>query len=308
MRFERPQTCLFLLIFIFFTTALALQAQESTDTTAVKPSYWKREIIGGINLNQATFSDNWRGGGVNSVAVGLTLSGKALYEKGKVTWVNELQTQLGFLQQGANQEDFRKNNDRLYLDSKLGYGVSSKWNLFASTNFLSQFIKGYTYSGTDPVVATKISDFFAPAFLTHTFGAEYKPASYFWVRFGVGGFRQTFVVDQSFYEGGVEKVFGVNKGDIVRNELGLNLLANFDKNIAENVNLKLMYLMFANYHTAIKSSDNINHRIDLTLTAKINSFMNVNLTAVALYNNDMAAKMQFAQTLSLGVAYKFSEF
>src|SRR5690606_9456298 len=34
-------------------------------------NYWKHWTKFGINMNQASFSDNWSAGGVNSIAIGL---------------------------------------------------------------------------------------------------------------------------------------------------------------------------------------------------------------------------------------------
>ena len=65
-------------LFIFCFSSSILFAQEETpkDTT-----YWLKEIAGGINLNQGSFSSNWTGGGVNSVALGFYLNGRANYKK-----------------------------------------------------------------------------------------------------------------------------------------------------------------------------------------------------------------------------------
>lgn len=78
-------------IFTTFLLCLALVtvvvAQEETpkDTT-----YWLKETAGGLNLNQASFSGNWTGGGVNSIALGFYLNGRANYAKDKWTWDNTM--------------------------------------------------------------------------------------------------------------------------------------------------------------------------------------------------------------------------
>jgi hypothetical protein len=35
-----------------------------------KVNYWKTKTSIGVNVNQAAFSDNWKNGGVNSLAIG----------------------------------------------------------------------------------------------------------------------------------------------------------------------------------------------------------------------------------------------
>src|SRR5690606_24498020 len=37
----------------------------------LKVDYWRNWTTFGINANQASFSDNWNGGGVNSISVGV---------------------------------------------------------------------------------------------------------------------------------------------------------------------------------------------------------------------------------------------
>ena len=123
------------------------QAQDSTevitnfkDTLAVKPdtSYWQRSFSGGINFNQASFS-NWTGGGVNSVALGAIVAARALYEKDKWSWDNTADLQLGFVTQAGTT---RKAADQIFLNSVVGRKISAKWDLFGSGTFTSFFTPG----------------------------------------------------------------------------------------------------------------------------------------------------------------------
>jgi hypothetical protein len=79
------------------------------------------------------------------------------------------------------------------------------------------------------------------------------------------------------------------------------LVANLEKDIAKNVSLKSRYSMFANYEK-LKSID---HRLDATLMARINRFINTSLTTVAIYDDDSDAKIQASQAIALGLIYKF---
>ncbi|MEN9961076.1 MAG: hypothetical protein RL045_1329, partial [Bacteroidota bacterium] len=57
-----------LLFILFFLTALGPAfAETKVDSTANK---WKQVMTSGINLNQSSFSDNWKGGGTNTLAIG----------------------------------------------------------------------------------------------------------------------------------------------------------------------------------------------------------------------------------------------
>lgn len=266
-------------------------------------SNWKKSIESGLNVNQASFSSNWKGGGVSSIALGALLNAKANYETNKVTFVNDLQLLYGMLKN--NGQSFRKTTDKIFFDSKIGYKLHPKTDVYMAVNFLSQFSAGYSYS-TDSLGqerAKLISKFFAPAYLTSSLGLEYRPVTYVSLRFGVGSFRQTFVVDTTIHRN-VPKNYGVPIGKKVRNEIAFMLTINVDKDIAKNINLKARYMAFANYET-LKAIDN---RLDVTLTAKVNKLVNVNLSGTILYDQDMDYHIQYAQALSLGVLIKYSEF
>lgn len=66
-------------------------------------------------MNQASFSGNWQGGGVNSITVGTFLNGRANYAKEKLIWDNTMDFIYGVVNNRG--EDGRKSNDRIFLDS-----------------------------------------------------------------------------------------------------------------------------------------------------------------------------------------------
>ena len=60
------------LIILLSLSALSPTFGESkADSTANK---WKQVMTSGINLNQSSFSDNWKGGGTNTLAIGWYLN------------------------------------------------------------------------------------------------------------------------------------------------------------------------------------------------------------------------------------------
>ncbi|MHA7131372.1 DUF3078 domain-containing protein [Algoriphagus namhaensis] len=288
-----------------FTTVLlgigmcsAVWAQEETkkDTT-----YWLKETSGGINLNQASFSGNWTGGGVNSIAVGTYLYGRANYAKDKWTWDNTMDFIYGIVKN--QDESTRKSNDRIFLDTKVGYKINDKWNYFVSLNFLSQFAPGYEFSDSD---RTLISKFMNPAYLTSAIGVEYKPNDDFSLRMSPFSPRWTFVTDTDLYLN-VPENYGVDIGETVRTELAaFSLLMDYNKQLSENLTFVMRYQMYANYEDF--AFDAIDHRLDLALTAKVSNLINVSLTSLMIYDLDQDEKIQFSQGLALGIAFKRSTF
>ncbi len=287
---------------------VSLIAQDDATTPTPPPaSDWKTELQAGVNLNQSSFSDNWKAGGVNSVAVSAFLNGKAELKKEKYEWINDLQLLYGNIKN--KDQGLRKNADRIFFDSKFAYKLTKSWNAFAAVNFQSQFGEGYEYASVQKVSggdsATRISGFLSPAYLTEAIGMEWKPVTYFSAQFGVGALRQTFVTDQTLYAiKGATELYGVPIGDNMRNQVVFQFVANFDKEIMKNITLKSRYLALADYQKL--NGQGIVHRLDANLIAKVNRFVNVNLAGVVLYDYDQDHDVQYSQVLSIGILYTFS--
>lgn len=265
---------------------------------------WKKKLNFSLNLNQASFSSNWKAGGINALGFNTLFNYKANYKQGRDSWDNDIDLAFGFVNNSGL--GYRKTIDRIYLDTKYGYKLADKWSLFTSLNFLSQFLKGYKY--TDDNQAQLISAAFAPAFITAALGFEYHPADYFKVRLSPLAPRITIVGDpERFVQTVGPEPYGVEPPDNVRFEwLGAQIMAEFDKQVFENVNLKWRYVMFANYETP--EARRLDHRFDLDLIAKVGKYINVGLGGILLYDYDQDTKVQLSQVLSIGFLYTFRNY
>lgn len=262
-------------------------------------TYWASEFSAGLNFNQASFSGNWKSGGVNSVAFGSIISGKANFAKDKISWDNDLELLFGIVKNEG--QGTRKATDRIFLDSKLGYKISKHWGYFTAVNFISQFAEGFEYGDDGDLL---ISSFLAPGFLTASLGMEYKPNDEFALRLSPFSPRFTFLTNTEIISN-VPTNYGVEAGKKVRAEiLAFQVYATWKKQISENFTISSRYQMFGNYETL--SLKNIDHRLDLTLVAKITSFIDVTFTSINLYDIDMDPDVQYSQALALGVLYKIS--
>jgi hypothetical protein len=171
---------------------------------------------------------------------------------------------------------FRKTLDRFFADTKYGRALSKKWDIFTSLNFASQFYRGYNYEddANGDEQALLVSDFLAPAFVTLALGLEYHPVPYFKVRIAPLAPRVTILKNNNGRFDEIDSIapYGVAVGEDTRFEmLAFQLNADFDKDLAENLNLKFKYLMFANYETL--AAQTIDHRLDLILSARVNKFV-----------------------------------
>lgn len=264
-----------------------------------KINYWNTRTQIGVNLNQAAFSDNWKNGGVNSMAIAALINFKTEYRKENFSYSQEVILNYGKVK-NRNQVE-KKTVDRIYWDHKAAMQLSKNWYFFGSLNFESQFDIGYGYSTVAGVEqpTSILSKFMAPGYLTESIGFEYKPNSYFSTRIGTGTARQTFVLSDTVKR--AKNNYGVFPGQTVKNDLAFQIVMNFDKDIFKNVNLKSKYMAFIPY-------DNFgytNHRLDVALTARVNRFMNTSITGVGLYDRNADSKIQASQTLALGFTFIF---
>ena len=295
--------------FILFLSALTPQgarAQQIVKNDST--SNWLNAFKAGFNLNQASFSSNWKAGGVNSVGYNALMNFKANYKKDANSWDNEFDFLYGMVNNQG--QGLRKTLDRMFVDTRFGHSLNKKWDMTLSANMQSQFAAGYKY-GTDSLgrtTKTQISDIFAPAFITAALGFEYHPAEFFKVRLSPFSPRVTVVGNpQRFVTTDNPKPYGVDPTRTTRFEwFAFQMLAEFNKDIAKNVNLKWRYLMFVNYQTL--DLKKIDHRLDLNLTGKVNNWLTVSLGGILLYDYDQGSRVQLSQAFSLGVLYTVQNY
>lgn len=309
-------------------TVISSQQERPLNIKTIRPvvpkldlevDYWKHWTKFGINLNQASFNDNWKGGGVGSIAVGLNANHKSDYTRNNFNFVTEVDLRYGKIKNNNNIA--KKNNDRIFWDNKLSYKLSANWALFTSVTFESQFDAGYRYkqaNGRDTIDYIE-NAFMAPAYLTESFGLEYKPVNEFSLRFGTGTARQTFILDdrvrprsgEGFFQKygyyrdpndhskGTGDRFGVKEDKSFENALAFQITGNLDKNFTNKLNVKARYNLFADY----EKLSNPTHRLDVTVTAKVSRVINVNLNGIMIYDPDVISKVQLSESLAMGIVF-----
>jgi hypothetical protein len=295
----------------YLSFAANVFAQDGPKNLAdsLKLGWWDpRGTQFGINLSQAGFNDAWATtqGGVGNLGLGFYFNNKAVYHKNKGVFTSDIQCQYGSLK--FKGQDARKSIDRIFIDNKYSSRLSPTINWFAGVNFLSQFASGYTYDAKG-VKGKKISNLFAPGFLSEGVGLEWKPKKYFVVQLGGATLRQTFVSNSEVFVNTQKEVtedgkklfrsYGAEKGKVL-NELGFQVVAAFDKDIAKNVNLKWRYQGFVAYAPKSKPMD---HNIMLITTAKVNKYLNINFTILGVYDADIISKFQLSEGFAAGFVF-----
>ena len=277
---------------------------------------WKKGSVLSFNFAQTSLT-NWAAGGENSLAVNGLFSGFANFKKGKSVWDNSLDIGYGLVKQGA--DDFKKTDDKIDFLSKYGQEAFKNFYYAALFNFKTQMTTGYNYSDDSK---TKISNLFAPAYITLALGLDYKPDAYFSAFVAPLTAKFTFVTDEDLSNFGA---FGVDPGETVKSEIGGYIRAIYSKNdfkaeLLKNVSFTTKIDLFSNY---LKNPQNIDVNWETLLAFKVNKYLNVNFNTQLIYDDDIFIKndrngngeleagegskslVQFKEIFGVGFSYKF---
>ncbi len=233
---------------------------------------WTYTANAAINISQTSFS-NWALGGSGSVGGVAVLNLGANYVNGKRFWENSFAAQYGM--QKIEDEMTKKSIDMFDINSKYGYKISDKWAVAGLLGIKSQFAKGYNYAEN---TKTKISNFFAPGFVTTSLGFGYKPNAWFSALLSPLSGKHTFVLDDDLSNAGA---FGVDAGNLTSS---LSLFTPYSDNFG-----------------------NVDITWDLALAMKVNKYISATISTSLLYDDDIVSKVQFKEVIGVGFAYNFME-
>ena len=270
---------------------------------------WRVKGDFAFNFNQVSLT-NWAAGGQNSLAWTTTFGLDANYAKDKWKWNNLVRLGYGLSQIG--DQELNKTDDRILLNTNLGYEINGPWYVTFNANFRTQFTDGYN----PPNDSVKISTFMAPGYLVAGIGIQYKPNEFFSAMVNPISNKSTFVMDDLLSQQGA---YGVDTLSNVNAEFGAFVSLAFKKEIIKNVTLGTLYTMFADYKNL--SVWDVNW--DLVLDFKINSFLAANITTNLIYDQDIkipvdrtgdgvndgfGPRVQFRQALGIGLTANFAAF
>jgi len=295
--------------------------------TVPADTLWKFGSFAGINLSQVGLT-NWAAGGENSFSISGIFSGSANYKKGNLTWDNSLDLGYGLMKSGDSP--FRKNEDKIDLNSKFGALAKGKFYYSALLNAKSQFANGYNYPNDSDVV----SHFAAPAWVTIALGMDYKPADYFSLFVSPATGKFTFVNNASLADLGSYGVKAatynetdsslITHGRKVRAEFGASLRAQFKKDLTKFLNLSTTLLLFNNYtDPKPENRGNIDINWETLITIKAGKLITTSIYTNLIYDHDIniptykkingektevgkGPKTQFKEVIGVGISYKIA--
>ncbi len=284
------KTKLLILFFVAFGVLYSQFATAQTEPSRIVNSPWKHTMIISANITQISFT-NWAQGGENSLAYALFLEGKSSYSDNAVQWVNSYK--FGFGQAKLGTQGIRKTDDKIDLESVLTYKLGTYINPYASASLKTQFVEGKVYNVAG--VATPVSNFFDPAYITQSAGTGFQPIPEVKTRLGIAlreiianDFRAIYTDDPNTSE--IEKV-KIDGGLESVTEIGWNVM----ENVIFNSKLEIFSPIKDLLHATIRS--------DNTISAKVNKFLSVNFNILLIKDPRITARTQIKQTLAIGFNY-----
>jgi hypothetical protein len=282
----------------------AVVAQEAPKTEEKEVFGLKKNLISTLNLTQSRYSSNWTKGGENSLAWKGVLAGSVENNQPKTNWKNSGKIAFGQIRQG--DQGTRKSDDELIVESVFTYKLGKYLNPFLAFNGQTQIANGYVYDAND--VGTRVSAFFAPAFLRQSVGMGYKPSDTFTTRLGVG-VKETIVLDDgviNFTDPGVppttfRKYHGNKANEEVRVETGVESVSDLKLKLQNN----LFFISKLELFTSFENLGTVDTIWDNTLAAQISKYLTATFNVYIFYDEDILPEVQLRQTMAFGLTYTF---
>jgi hypothetical protein len=274
-----------LTFFYFFITVNIILPQQK-DTILYK---WIPTAATGFNINQISLS-NWTSGGDN--AISWTLSGTLGLKYFTNEWGFRNNLNLAYGKTKLGGASFITNDNDFYLETVLSRKINWAVDPFISNTIRTPLTIGYNYK-VNPVVS--IADFFDPGYLTQSVGFVYSKVTGFTTRLG-------FAVQEVFTKK-YSALYNIDseshEAKNFRIETGLESASTAEFTLADNLLYKGNLRLFTRY----KSMDVWDVRWDNAVIAKINDFLNVNLTYLFIYEKAQSPTAQMKESLQLGFTY-----
>lgn len=281
----------FLIAFLLVVAVGRLAAQDDKSKLV---DGWNNTLVAGLNVTQVSLH-NWTQGGENTLAWTFLTMGRFIYKQPEHTWANNLKIMYG--QTKLGDKDFEKADDELYWESMFSMNIGWPVDPYVANQLRTQMAPGYKLvkneqSGLDERVQT--SGFFDPGYLIQSVGFKYGVEDMFFTRLGVA-FKETFSSDYGF----ADDKDTPDEIETFKFQTGIESATGLKLTVMENVLLTSELNLFS----AFDKLDTWDVRWDNTLTAKVNSYINVSLNVLVVHETAQTRRTQVKETLALGLRY-----
>lgn len=274
---------------LIFLMLSSLSAQEK-DTTLYR---WRPSFVTGLNISQIAF-ENWSQGGENALAFSLNGDFNLIYKTEHWRFKNQFKGAFGKTKLG--EDEIRTTDNEFFFETVLSYHILG-WpvNPYFSNLVRSSFTKGYDYKTTPK---TEIVNFFDPGYITQSIGFAYNTAENIQTRLGVA-FQETITRTDAFalrYSNDPD----TDKLEKFRFDTGLENVTDAKFSLDQN----LLYTTKLRLFTRFESLDVWDVRWDNSISAQVNSWLNVNLSVIVIHEVSQTLKTQMKEAIQIGIVYK----
>ncbi len=272
----------------------------------IDPLPWKLLGTGTIGFTQTALS-NWAKGGESSLSMLVIGKYIANYSKKHVSWENSVEFRLGTFT--SKSRGIEKNDDKLEVQSRLGYSAIKKWYYSFESDFRTQMALGYAY----PDKVHPISAFMAPAYLTFSLGMDFKPNKNFSLLLSPFTSKTTVVKDTALIKAAN---YGLEPGKTRLWEPGMFVKMNWHYKIKDDMFYDTRAEIFNNYNFPFQK---FNVDWEQTLVLQLSRHINTRINTQVIYDYNVKfpitdengvvieqkAKWQFKELFTLGLNYRF---
>lgn len=276
-----------LLVFFLGIPAVAQDAEET-------PDGWNNTLVAGLNLTQVSLHD-WTQGGENTLAWTIFTNGMFLYKQPVWVWKNTLKIAYG--QTKLGDAEFEKSEDELFWESLYSRNIGWKIDPYVANQLRTQLAPGYKIrmneaTGIEERVQT--SGLWDPGYLIQSAGFTYAEGEVFFTRLGVA-FKEIFSSEYGF----ADDPDTPDEVETFRFQTGIESATGLKVHVMENV----LYTSQLNMFSAFDQMDVWDVRWDNTLSAKVNSHIDVSLNVLLVHDIAQTRRTQIKQALALGLRY-----
>ena len=297
-------------ILIVFCAFVATSAIAQTDTTQPEKP-WKHSGLYNVGVTQTALI-NWAAGGSNTTNATFLLKQAATYNKGKHTWFNLLEYNLGYnFQPAANV----KSDDKIELTTRYDRDLSDgDWSASAYANARTQLFDGFS----NPEDSVRISAILSPAYATYGLGFTNKSVKGLNIYVSPLTVKNTFVIDSAlsaqnqFFDLQAPNVSALAKG-AMRWELGAFAEIIYAQKVTESFEITSKLSLFSNY---LDRPQNIDVTWEALFMFKATKFLTATVLLNLIYDHDIkieeidsegnstsGPKVQFKQIFGAGLSF-----
>lgn len=238
---------------------------------------------------------NWASGGENSLSLLTNVRYFANYNKNKTSWENFIHYRLGFLQNG--NQNLRKNDERLELNTKLGQKAFKHWFYTAQLNIQTIVFNSYEYPlDKKPKL---VANFMTPAYFTLSVGLDYKPNDNLSLYLSPIAGKWTYVRDTSNIN---TTRYGIEQGKKSKSDAGAKVELRNKFSLFKFMNIRNEVTLFSSYYD---SGQAFSGDWKLQIDFKINYFMRTSIYTNVVYDQNYSKQLQLKETLNIGVNFRF---